>query len=115
MTYKAGSHHHAFIQPNIAIFHLLINIYRLLPENHNNTKNLISNLLVKELNFFYNTKTLKTFISNNKWDIKEVTYGVSTFAFESVEWNNVLEIINSLGELESLYDEIYKNITIKTD
>lgn len=115
MTYKAGSHHHAFIQPNIAIFHLLINIYRLLPENHNNTKNLISNLLVKELNFFYNTKTLKTFISNNKWDIKEVTYGVSTFAFESVEWNNVLEIIISLGDLESLYDEIFKNISIKTD
>lgn len=115
LTYKAGSHHHAFIQPNIALFHLLTDIYNLLPKNHNNTKNLISKVFIEQLNFFFNTKTLKTFISNNKWDIKEVTYGVSTFAFESVEWHKVLEIIISLGDLESLYNEIYQNISIKTD
>lgn len=115
MTYKAGSIHHAFIQPNIAIFNLLINIYSLLPKNYNNTKNLISSLLIKELDFFYNTKTLKTFISNNTWVTKEVTYGVSTFAFESVEWCQVLEIIISFGELESLYDTIFNNIYIMAD
>ncbi|MGO3919843.1 hypothetical protein [Acinetobacter venetianus] len=115
LTYKSGSHNHAFIQPNIALFHLLTDIYNLLPKNHNNTKNLISKLFIEQLNLFFNTRTLKTFISNNKWDIKEVTYGVSTFAFESVEWHKVLEIIISLGDLESLYNEIYQNISIKTD
>ncbi|MEG0347722.1 MAG: hypothetical protein RR605_06680 [Acinetobacter sp.] len=115
LTYKVGSHHHAFIQPNIALFHLLTDIYSLLPKNYNNTKNLISIIFIEQLNFFFNSKTLKTFISNNKWDIKEVTYGVSTFAFESVEWNNVLEIIISSGDLGSLYNEIYQNVSIETD
>lgn len=115
-SYKSDSNHHAFIQPKIGLLHFLVDISKILSNNHQNTKQLISDQFIKEINFFFNTKTLKIVTpTNNTFKNQEVTYGFSTFAFESVEWHTVFEIINLFGNLNDIYDEIFKNISIKAN
>ena len=112
LSYKAHEKHHAFIQANIALLHLLLDMNELTCNKTIEQK--ITSNIADELICFFTSEQLRHTDGFNllSFKVTDVTYSDLTYGFESIDWANIYILLFQNNLYEKTYYKIISSIVI---